>query len=100
MPDGTVISIPGRIKYFKSPQALTIRYTGTGTAATMTISGNLLTTTVTGGPGGENLSLNLLSASYDTMSELWSTIAGKSGYTAVADPNAKGAAHSLTLADV
>ena len=87
-------------QYFQSPSAFTIRYTGTGTAATMTISGNLLTTTVAGGPGGENLSLNLASASYDTMSELWSTIANKSGYTAVADPNAKGAAHSITLADV
>ena len=87
-------------QYFQSPSAFTIRYTGTGTAATMTIAGNMLTTTVTGGPGGENLSLNLASASYNTMSKLWSTIAGKSGYTAVADVNAKGAAHSITLADV
>ena len=87
-------------QYFQSPSAFTIRYTGTGTAATLTITGNVLTTTVTGGPGGENLSLNLTSASYNTMSKLWSTIAGKSGYTAVADPNAKGAAHSITLADV
>jgi hypothetical protein len=60
----------------------------------------VLTTTVTGGPGGENLSLNLANASYNTMSKLWSTIAGKSGYTAVGDPNAKGAAHSIALADV
>jgi hypothetical protein len=87
-------------QYFQSPSAFTIRYTGTGTAATLTITGNVLTTTVTGGPGGENLSLNLTSASYNTMSKLWSTIAGKSGYTALADPNAKGAAHSITLADV
>lgn len=87
-------------QYFQSPSAFTIRYTGTGTAATLTIAGNVLTTTVTGGPGGENLSLNLTAASYNTMSKLWSTIAGKPGYTAVADANAKGAAHSITLADV
>jgi hypothetical protein len=87
-------------QYFQQPSAFTIRYTGTGTAATLTIAGNVLTTTVTGGPGGENLSLNLTNASYNTMSKLWSTIAGRGGYTATADPNCKGAAHSITLADV
>lgn len=36
---------------------LEIQYTGAGTAATMTISATQLTTSVTGGPGGEDLTL-------------------------------------------
>lgn len=38
--------------------ALNIQYIGTGTAASMTISGGMLTTSVTGAPG-DNLSINL-----------------------------------------
>ena len=85
---------------FRNASVFGIRYTGTGTAATMTISGNVLTTTVTGGPGGENISLDLTNASYDTMSELTSTIAGRSGYTAALVSTGKGAAHTINLADV
>jgi len=85
---------------FRNASAFGIRYTGTGTAATMTISGNLLTTTVTGGPGGENISLDLTNATYDTMSELATTINGRSGYSAVLVSTGKGAAHTIALTDV
>ena len=74
-------------QYYTNTNAFTIQYTGTGTAATLTISGNVLSTTVTGGPGGENLSLNLTNASYDSISELVATINGRGVYTAVQDPN-------------
>jgi len=85
---------------FRYASVFAIRYVGTGTAATMTISGNLLTTTITGGPGGENISLDLTNPSYDTMSELAATINGRSGYSAAMVSTGKGAAHSITLADV
>ncbi len=87
-------------QYFTFPNAFTLRYTGTGTAATATISANHLTTTVTGGPGGENMDLDLTNVAYDTMSELVATINGRSGYTATLDANCKGAVHSITLTDV
>ena len=87
-------------QYFQQPAAFTVKYTGTGTAATISISGNVLTTQVTGGPGGENISLDLSNTSYNTLSKLWSTITGRGGYTTTPDPNCKGAAHSITLADV
>jgi hypothetical protein len=51
---------------YGGPAVLNIQYgpvgtktAATGTAATMSISANELTTTVTGGPGGQNLSVNL-----------------------------------------
>ena len=48
----------------------------TGTAATMTISGNPLTlsTMVTGGPGGQNLSIDLTTPPNDTLAGLIATI--------------------------
>lgn len=87
-------------QYYTNLGAFTLQYTGTGTAATVSVSGNHLTTTVTGGPGGENLNLDLASAAYDTMSELVATINGRSVYTAVQDGNCQGVAHSIGLADV
>ena len=39
--------------------AFSIRYTGAGTAATMTITGTTLTTVITGGPGTEALTVDL-----------------------------------------
>lgn len=87
-------------QYFQQPSALTIRYTGTGTAATMSIAGNVLTTAVTGGPGGENIGLDLTNASYNTLSKLVATISGRSGYTATQVAGAQGAAHTIGLADV
>lgn len=80
--------------------ALTIHYTGTGTAGTLTISGNHLTTTVTGGPGGEGMNLDLTSSSYDTLSKLVATINGRVVYAATQVAGAQGAAHTIGLADV
>jgi hypothetical protein len=85
---------------FRNASAFGIRYTGAGTAATMTVSANVLTTTVTGGPGGENISLDLTNATYDTMSELAATINGRSGYSAALVSTGKGATHTISLADV
>src|SRR5581483_3852045 len=82
-----------------TPRAFTIHYTGTGTAATVTISGNHLTTSVTGGPGGENMDLDLTNPSYDTISELVATITGRGVYSAAMDPRAMGAAHSIGISD-
>lgn len=94
-----VVSHSWSHQYFNNLNGFTIRYTGTGTAATMSISGNILTTAITGGPGGENLNLNLANGSYDTMSELVATINGRGVYTATQDANCQGAVHTITLAD-
>jgi hypothetical protein len=87
-------------QYYTNTSAFTLQYTGTGTAATATISGNHLTTAVTGGPGGENLNLDLTNSAYDSISELVATINGRSGYTSAKDANCQGAAHSIALADI
>lgn len=60
---------------------LTIRYVGAGSAASMTISGGVLTTTCTGA-SEDNLSLDLSSAPYDTLAELVAYIDGLSTYEA------------------
>jgi hypothetical protein len=86
-------------QYFTNANAFTLQYTGTGTAASAGISGNHLTATITGGPGGENLDLDLTNPSYDTISELIATINGRGVYTATQDANCQGAVHSLALAD-
>jgi hypothetical protein len=87
-------------QYYTNPNAFSIQYTGTGSAVTMTIAGNRLTTSVTGGPGGENLDIDLTNAGYDTIQELWAYIVGHGGYAATKDANVQSAAHSYTLADV
>lgn len=61
---------------------LTIRYVGAGSACSATISGGTLTTTVTGGPGGENLNIDLTAAAYNTIAELVAYIDGLAAYTA------------------
>lgn len=48
--------------------ALKIQYTGSGTAATMTVSGTMLSTNVTGA-AGDNISINLANAPYDQMGQ-------------------------------
>jgi len=85
---------------YRNASTFWVRYVGIGTAATMSVSGTTLTTTVTGGPGGENLSFDLTNAAYDTMSELASTINGRSGYQAAMVFPGKGAAHSIAMADL
>lgn len=61
-------------------ETLSIQYVGTGSAATMTIDSTTLATTVTGGPGSEDLSITL--ADYPTISELVEYINNLSVYTA------------------
>lgn len=62
----------------------TVDYTGAGSAATMTINSTGITTTVTGGPGGENLTIPF--ATYKTLKEIINYINGAAdgAYTATA----------------
>jgi hypothetical protein len=87
-------------QYFNNLNAFSVQYTGTGTAATMSIAGNHLTTAITGGPGGENVDIDLANPAYDTISELVATLVGRGVYTATMDVNCHGAVHSIGLADV
>jgi hypothetical protein len=59
---------------------LSIQYTGAGSAAEMDIDGTTLATTVTGGPGGEDLALTL--ADFNTVQELATYINAQAAYTA------------------
>jgi phage tail sheath gpL-like len=60
----------------------TIQYVGAGSACTMTITATTLTTTVTGGPGGENLAITF--ANYASLAEMLFYIDGLAAYTATA----------------
>ncbi len=86
--------------YYTNTSWLTVQYIGAGTAASMSLSGNILTTNVTGGPGGENLSLDLTNPAYNTIHALALFLRFSApGYTATQDPNAHDVMHSYTLAD-
>lgn len=63
-------------------ESFSIIYTGAGTPAVLDITETALTTTVTGGPGGEDL--NFLFADYETIGELIDAINNAAGgvYTA------------------
>lgn len=61
----------------------TLQYTGAGTAATVTITATQLTTAVTGGPGGENLTLNF--SDFPSLNDLVKYIDALAGYTATAN---------------
>jgi len=84
--------------------AFSLRYVGAGTAATVTVSGGILSTAVTGGPGGQNLNLNLATSPYDTLggltSYISSTYPGVYSVTTWTAPLMRVAAHSSTLASV
>jgi peptidoglycan/xylan/chitin deacetylase (PgdA/CDA1 family) len=84
--------------YYTTANVFTIRYVGMGSAATMTIAGNKLTTSVTGGPGGENLNIDFTSADSDSFTEVVAAINAHAGYTASMIGLPYG--HSTTLADV
>lgn len=60
----------------------TIAYVGAGSACTMTISATQLTTSVTGGPGGEDLTINFVD--YQSLQEIILYIDGLAAYTATA----------------
>lgn len=70
---------------YPNAPALNIQYTGAGTAATLTISGNTLSTAVTGA-SGDNISLDLTAAPYSTRQGLRTYLAGLAHY-AVSDPS-------------
>ena len=57
-----------------------LQYVGAGSAATVTIDSTSLTTTITGGPGGEDLTL--LFADYPTLKEMIDFIDTQATYTA------------------
>jgi len=59
--------------------SLSIQYIGAGSATTMTINATTLATTVTGGPGSEDLSLTLLD--FPTISELVQYIDNQAAYS-------------------
>jgi hypothetical protein len=75
-----------------------IRYVGAAAAATMTISGNTLTTATTGGV--DDLSIDLTNASYNTMVELVAYIDGLANYTCTKHASADSYSLSKALADV
>lgn len=87
-------------QYYSNTTAMNLRYTGTGTAATVSISGNRLTTAVTGGPGGENLNIDLTNAAYSSMLQLESYINGRGGYSVTEGTGLRNAVHTIGLADV
>jgi hypothetical protein len=62
----------------------TVKYNGAGSACTMTITSTQITTSVTGGPGGENLTIPF--TTYSTLNEIINFINNSAGgvYTAVA----------------
>lgn len=68
--------------YMSSYTAASIQYTGAGTACEMSIdtSAKTLATTVTGGPGGEDLNLDL--TSYATVDDLTAAIDALTPYSA------------------
>ncbi len=87
---------------YPNAPSLDIRYTGTGTAATLTIVGNLLTTSVTGA-SGDNLSIDLTNAAYDTMAELEAYLAGLPHYSVSYDssgPVVRPNTHTTNLMNV
>ena len=83
--------------YYDDPTLLTVQYTGTGTAATMTVAGDTLTTSVTGGPGGQNLSIDLTNAATNTIHALVLFINGRPGYSATQAATCQDQVHSFTL---
>jgi len=64
--------------------AMMVQYTGPGTVATLSISGNVLTTAVTGAPS-DNLTINLASSPYNTRQGLHDYLAALAHYS-VSDP--------------
>ena len=65
----TTTASPGNQTPYPNTPALDIQYTGSGTAATVSIANGILTTSVTGASGDE-ISVSLWNAPYDTMQGL------------------------------
>jgi hypothetical protein len=64
-----------------TPFACYLRYVGTGTNCTVTVQGGHLTTTVSGGPGGENLDVDLNQSNRDKTEELVAYLDALPAYT-------------------
>jgi hypothetical protein len=87
----------------RTPIAMTLRYVGAGTAATLTVTNTTMATTVTGGPGGQGLNITFSDPTTDTLGEL---IAYINSFTSVyaaalgpdADPEAQCASLFATVA--
>jgi len=81
--------------------SFSIRYVGAGSAATMTLNGTTLATTVTGGPGSENLSVDL--SVYKTVQELVAFLDTLAAYeatvltTSPSDPTANALDHETAV---
>ncbi len=92
---------PQNVTPYPNAPALSIQYTGAGTAATLSISGTVLSTSVTGA-AQDNLSINLATSPYNTRQGLHDYLAGLSHY-AVTDPSsplARPNTHTINLMNV
>lgn len=71
-------------------KALRVKYTETCTTAVLNISGNVLTTTITGGSYEtvDNFSLDLTATQYDTIAKVYAAFAEHPRYDAELNPNA------------
>jgi hypothetical protein len=72
----------------RTPQALVLQYVGTGVACSLTVTDTALTTSVTAGPGGENLTLDLTAIGTDTLAELVAYLDSLPAYTCTLGANA------------
>lgn len=83
-------------------QSLSIQYVGTGTGCSAVVSNTSIATTVTGGPGGEDLTWTF--ANYETISDLVEAINTSGVYTAVVltavPEDASAQLDNATLADI
>ena len=98
----TTNTSPQNATPYPNAPALDLRYTGTGTAATVTIAGNVLSTNVTGAPA-DNLSVNLAAEPYSTISGLETYLAGQADYSVAFDtsgPFVRPNTHSVNLISV
>lgn len=87
MPTAELDAVAGAT--IRTPPALVIRYIGSGTGANLTTTNTTLATSVIGGPGGQDLSLDLTAAGTDTLGGVVSTINAQTGiYTCTLGPNA------------
>ena len=85
---------------YPNAPALDLRYTGTGSAATVTVAGTMLSTDLTGADADE-LSVDL--TEYDTMAKLGSYLASQANYSVTYDtsgPLVRPNTHSVNLLNV
>ena len=94
---------PQNVTPYPNAPALDIQYTGSGTAATLSISGGSLSTNVTGASGDNLTSINLGVAPYNTMAGLEAYLSALPHYAVSYDtsgPLVRQNAHSVNLLSV